>query len=165
MVSCYQNCSRKIYFLTFPAGFWIPIISNLLNLRKVHEQVKKAFYSWKFFWPFTVWTNCSSDLKIFANSPPSALNFKKCSRSLEHFFLTVHRTILVSKYYCQIATVLNVISSAIAKLEMGNTSIFKCYFFAIWIPSGNLNGKFPSANGKKNPLKIWELEKRTSFWP
>ena len=41
------------------------------------------------FWPFTVWINCSSDLKIFANSRPSASNFKSFSRSLEQFFLTV----------------------------------------------------------------------------
>ena len=33
--------------------------------------------------------NCSSNLKHFANSRPSALNFKSFSRSLEHFFLAV----------------------------------------------------------------------------
>ena len=33
--------------------------------------------------------NCSSDLKTFANSRPSALNFKCFSKSQEHFFLTV----------------------------------------------------------------------------
>ena len=38
---------------------------------------------------FTVWLNCSSNLKNFANSQPSALNFKSLSRSLENFFLTV----------------------------------------------------------------------------
>ena len=32
--------------------------------------------------------NCSSDLKIIANSGPSASNFKSFSQSLEHFFLT-----------------------------------------------------------------------------
>ena len=37
----------------------------------------------------TVSINCSSDLKIFANCRPSALNFKSFSRSLEQFFLTV----------------------------------------------------------------------------
>ena len=31
------------------------------------------------FWPFTVWINCSSDLKSFANSRPSASNFKSFS--------------------------------------------------------------------------------------
>ena len=44
----------------------------------------------KLYWPFTVWINCSgSDLKTFANSGPSAWNFKSFSRSLEQFFLTV----------------------------------------------------------------------------
>ena len=40
------------------------------------------------FWPL-FWTNCSSDLKNFTNSQPSASNFKSFSQSLEHFFLTV----------------------------------------------------------------------------
>ena len=43
----------------------------------------------KLFCPFIVWIHCSSDLKNFANSQPSASNFKSFSRSLEHFFLTV----------------------------------------------------------------------------
>ena len=33
--------------------------------------------------------NCSSDLKIFANSRHSASNFKSFSPSVQHFFLTV----------------------------------------------------------------------------
>ena len=41
------------------------------------------------FWHFSVWINCSSDLKKFSNSRPSASNFKSFSRSLEQFFLTV----------------------------------------------------------------------------
>ena len=40
-------------------------------------------------WPFTIRINYSSDLKIFANSWPSALNFKSFSQSVEQFFLTV----------------------------------------------------------------------------
>ena len=40
-------------------------------------------------WPFTVWINCSNDLKTFTNSRPSASNFKSFSRSLEQIFLTV----------------------------------------------------------------------------
>ena len=63
--------------------------SNLLDLRNLQEQVKKAFCYQKLFWPFTVWISCSSDLKIFAKNWPSASNFKSFSRSLEHFFLTV----------------------------------------------------------------------------
>ena len=53
------------------------------------EQVKKAFCDQKLFWPFTVWKNCSSDFKNFANSLPPASNFKSFSRSLGQFFLTV----------------------------------------------------------------------------
>ena len=41
------------------------------------------------FWPFTVWINCSSDLKKFAISQPSFSNFKSFSLSLEQHFLTV----------------------------------------------------------------------------
>jgi len=58
-------------------------------MRNFQEQVKKALYYQKLFWPFTVWINCSSNLKNFANSWPSALKFKSFSRSLEQFFLTV----------------------------------------------------------------------------
>ena len=62
--------------------------SNLLYLRNLQEQVKKAFCYQKLFWPFTVWINCSRDLKNFANSWPLASIFKTFSQSLEHFFLT-----------------------------------------------------------------------------
>ena len=58
-------------------------------MRNNQEQVEKALCYQKLFWPFTVWINCSSDLNIFANSRPSASNFKSFSRSLEQFFLTV----------------------------------------------------------------------------
>ena len=58
-------------------------------LRNLQEQVKKTFCYQKLFSPFTVRRNCSSDLKIFANSRPSASNFNFFSWSLEHFFLTV----------------------------------------------------------------------------
>ena len=63
--------------------------SNLLDPRNHQKQVKKAFCYKKLFWPCTVWIKCSSDLKIFANSRPSASNFKSFSRSIEQFFLTV----------------------------------------------------------------------------
>ena len=57
--------------------------SNLVDLRNLQEQVKKAFCYQKLFWPFTFWINCSSDLKNFAYSWPSASNFKNFSWSLE----------------------------------------------------------------------------------
>ena len=63
--------------------------SNFIDMRNLQEQVKKAFCYQKLFWPFTVWINCPSDLKHFANSRPSVLNFKSFTQSLEQFFLTV----------------------------------------------------------------------------
>ena len=63
--------------------------SNLSYLRNLQEKVNKEFCYQKLFWPFTVWINCSSDLKHFANSWPSASNFKSLSRSVEQFFLTI----------------------------------------------------------------------------
>ena len=69
---------RKIFFLTFPA-YYAPIIfsldlncSDLLYLRNIQEQLKKAFCYHKLFWPFTVRTN----------SWPSASNFK--TKNLDH---------------------------------------------------------------------------------
>ena len=53
-------------------------------MRILQEKGKKAFCYQKLFSPFTVWMNCHSDLKNFANSWPSSF-----SRSLEQFFLKV----------------------------------------------------------------------------
>ena len=47
---------------------------------------------------FTVWINCSSDLKFFANFRPSASNFKSFSQSLGQFFLTVGQSNFATKY-------------------------------------------------------------------
>ena len=58
-------------------------------MRNLQEEVRKAFCHQKLSWIFTVWVNCSCDLKIFANSRPSALNFKSFSWSIEQFFLAV----------------------------------------------------------------------------
>ena len=63
--------------------------STLLDMRNLQEHVKKAFCCQELFWTFTVWINCSSDLKCFANSHHSASNFKRFSQSLEQFFLAV----------------------------------------------------------------------------
>ena len=58
-------------------------------MRNLPELVKKALCYQKLFWPVTVWINCSSDLKNFANSLPSTSNFKSFSRSQQQLFLTV----------------------------------------------------------------------------
>ena len=56
---------------------------------QLQEQVKKAFCYQMLFWSFTVSINCSWDLNFFANSRPTASNFKSFSWSPEWFFLTV----------------------------------------------------------------------------
>ena len=55
-------------------------------MRNLQEQ---SFCYQNLFLPFTVRINCSNDLKKFANSRPSAPNFKIFSQSLEQFSLTV----------------------------------------------------------------------------
>ena len=79
--SCMFLSKSKIIFsnLTFNC-------SNLLDMTNLQERVKKAFCYQNLFWPFTVWINCSSDLKNFANSWPTASNFKSFSQLLEQFF-------------------------------------------------------------------------------
>ena len=80
--SCRFLNPKKISNLNYNCSiFW--------DLRNLPEQVEKTFCFQKLFWPLTVWINCSSDLKNFENSRPSASNFKSFSRSLEQFFLTV----------------------------------------------------------------------------
>ena len=51
--------------------------SNLSDMTNLQEQVKKTLCYKKLLWPFTVWINCSSDLKKFANSQPSAPRISK----------------------------------------------------------------------------------------
>ena len=83
------------YFLTFPACLgsqrfflvWVYNHSNLLNMQNLQEQVKKAFCYQKLFWLFIIWVNYAD----FADSQPSASNFKSFSWSLEYFFLTVRQ--------------------------------------------------------------------------
>ena len=51
--------------------------SNLLDMRNLQEQVKKAFCYQKIFWPFTVWINCFSDLNFFCKFLAFSLEFQK----------------------------------------------------------------------------------------
>ena len=55
----------------------------------VQNKLKKYTVTKNCLTLLTIWLNCPSDLKNFANSRPSALNFKSFSRSLEQFLLTV----------------------------------------------------------------------------
>ena len=62
----------------FPIWILIVLIYEILETFKLKNL----------FWLFTYWINCSSDLKNFENSLPSASNFKTFSGSLEQFLLT-----------------------------------------------------------------------------
>ena len=84
-------------FFNFFCMFPNPIIfsnlnyncSNSLEIRDLQEQVKKAFSYFglkKLIWTFTVWINCSRDLKKFTNSRPSAWNFKSFSSIIKNIF-------------------------------------------------------------------------------
>ena len=74
----------NIFLSNFSCMFLNPInFSNLnsnrpklLDLTNLQEQVKKAFCYQKLFRPFTVWINCSSDLKMFSNSCLQTWNSK-----------------------------------------------------------------------------------------
>ena len=73
-----------IYFLTFPACFWIPIIfsnlnSNCSNFYKIWETSRNKLkrHHQKLFWPFTVRTNCSSDLEKILKFEAEGREFAK----------------------------------------------------------------------------------------
>ena len=76
--------------------------SNLLDMRNLQQQVKKAFcyqqsLCQQLFWPFTVWVNCSSDLKIFVYSRPSASKFFSITRTF--FSHSSSEQFLITKYH------------------------------------------------------------------
>ena len=102
--------------------------SNLLDMRNLEEKVKNAFCYQTLFWPFTVRINCSSDLKIFANSRPSVLSFKIFSQSLEQFFLTVGE----NNFGHKIPFLPKVFKQQLSKV-VWSTAIL-CLLFWIWQP-------------------------------
>ena len=98
----YKFSFRFPNYVFFP--IWILIVLMYYIWETSSNKLKKTFRYQKLFWSFTVRTNCSSDLEIFANSRPSrpsymklasASNFKSFSRSLEQFFLTVGQITLL----------------------------------------------------------------------
>ena len=98
-IKCHKLVSslEQIIFSNFSCMFLSPNCfcqfelncSNFIDLRNLQEQVKRVLCCKKLFWPFTDQANCSNYLKIFANTRPSALNFKSFSWSLQQLFLTV----------------------------------------------------------------------------
>ena len=63
--------------------------SNLLDLRNFQEQVKKKHSDTKNCSELSLFEQIVLVISKFANSQPSASNFKSFSQSLEQFFLTV----------------------------------------------------------------------------
>ena len=93
-----QNLAiSKIFYLFLHVSTYIQLFlsnlnsncSNLSYLRNIQEQVKKhsVTKNWSDLSRFEQIVLVIS--KSFANSRPSALNFKRFYRSLEQFFLTV----------------------------------------------------------------------------
>ena len=79
------NQSKTRFYLLHQQNYF----SNLFFWILIVQM--KAFYK-KLLWHFTVWMNRSSDLKTFANSWPSASNFKS-----EQYFLIVGKNNLGNK--------------------------------------------------------------------
>ena len=63
--------------------------SNLLGMKNLQEQVKKAFCYQKLFWPFTFCINCSSDREKLLKFEAEGREFAKFLRSLEQSIQTV----------------------------------------------------------------------------
>ena len=87
LLSIFSNFYCRFLNPNYFFSIWILIV--LIRSEKPPGTSQKASCYQKLFWSFTVWINFSSDLKKFANSWLSALNFKSFSQSPEHFFLTV----------------------------------------------------------------------------
>ena len=84
----------RIYTLGWNRLHWsATYLGDKLDLQNIGAN-PTARVPWPYTkpWPFTVWINCSRDLKKFANYQPLASNFKKISQSLEHF-LTYIKTV------------------------------------------------------------------------
>ena len=120
-------------------------------MRNLQEQVKKAFCYQKLFWSFTVWINCSNDQKIFANSQPSALNFKSFSRSLEQFFLTVGHNNFGNK-----------IPFFTGKEEK---NIWTKYQFSLFLGAGDVNHSSGSGSQRGSQSALLSVKKERHKWP
>ena len=135
------------------------------DLRNLQEQVKKAFCYQKLFWPFTVWINCSNDLKIFANSRPSASNFKSFSRSLDQFFLTVGQNNFGNKILFLIDSQLHICTVFQWRISALLFSIYCHFLFLSYLISMYLQG-FSIKNNLVLRLHLWPTNlKSYKKWP
>ena len=113
--------------------------SNLLDIRNLQEQVKKAFCYQKLFRTFTGLISCSSDFKILANSWLSASNFKVFLDHLEQkIFLTIGQNNFGNKIQFLTSNLSKIESSKIIKLFETIFHQFrtpKCRIFSFFDPT------------------------------
>ena len=96
MYTIWKICLVKIQLLkepwlfsNFPVGFWIPIIFSTLNLNcsnvlDLRNKLKKSSVS-----KIVLTFHCFLQFQNFCKFLDSASDFKRFSRSLEQFFLTL----------------------------------------------------------------------------
>ena len=137
--------------------------SDFLDMRNLQEQIKKAFCYHKLFWPFTVRVNLSSDLKNFR---PSASTFKRFSRSLEQFFLTVGQKNFGNKMIFVIGLFPHIVNlvlfewpCAVEKQvkKIGSWYEFKCHGFWWFVSTGSFMATCHKVNWHLN--KVWRILK------
>ena len=131
---------------------------NILSMNVSLSEIEHNFRKWsgskisakngillpKLFWP-TVRKNCSSDLKNFATSRPSASNFKSFSWSLEHFFLTVGQNNFGNKIPCFPYIYYEIFKcnrksrqNASVSTAISTWPLAPCYIFLVVISQGSL---------------------------
>ena len=91
-----QNAFFQLLLHVSKSQLFFPNLILIVLIYSIWQKLKSILIQ-KLFWPFTVWINCSSDLKNFANSWPSASNSKSFSQSLEQFILAVGQNDFVNK--------------------------------------------------------------------
>ena len=115
-----------------------------------HKSTWNGILLPKLFWP-TVRKNCSSDLKNFANSRPSASNFKSFSRLLEQFVQTVkgqnnfwwQNVNYVSSIFSAVSTV-----ECLKKINQDNKIFFALFFLG----------------SSTKTLEWWSFSQRSNFY-
>ena len=117
------------------------------------------------FWPFTIWINFSSDLKIFKNSRLWASNFKSFSKILEHFFLTVCQNNFGNERPFQIMMI------GCCFVSQSDLSFYFCMwerklvlYILLWFyPNNALRFRVKSNSAKKKNLDLLSIFQQKSF--
>ena len=84
-----KTCFILLYNYNVLQGRHIYAFIAIFSKTTLNSKITKNLFYQAHTYLSETFKNCSSNLKKFANSRPLASNFKKFSRSLEQFFLTV----------------------------------------------------------------------------